>query len=152
MLVRDAGIDRTVFRDEFGEINPACDITVVGHSATIGEINSYIGTQQMQQVHRLLALQRANALHWDTLLKERSDIEPLQTTVTNPNYWVYGTLTKNKQKLLQEFRSQGYYASGVHINNNHYSVFGDKAYLKGVSAFYNNFLALPAGWWYKENF
>jgi perosamine synthetase len=147
MLVRDAGIDRTIFRDEFGEINPGCDITLVGHSATIGEINSYIGTQQMLQVHTLLALQRANALHWDTLLKERNDIKPVQTTVTNPNYWVYGTLTKNKQKLLQEFRSQGYYASGVHINNNHYSVFGDKAYLKGVSAFYNNFLALPSGWW-----
>lgn len=147
MLVRDAGIDRTIFRDEFGEINPSCDITLVGHSATIGEINSYIGTQQMQQIDKLLTSQRTNALHWDNILKERNDMKPLKSTFTTPNYWVYGTLTSNKKALLQKFRAQGYYASGVHINNNNYSVFGDKTHLKGVSEFYKNFLALPSGWW-----
>lgn len=147
ILVRDAGIDRTIFRDEWGEISSKCDITLVGHSATMGEVNSYIGTQQMKEIEGLLSLQRKNATKWNSVLKDRIDIAQLETNYSNPNYWVYGTLTSDKQKLLQEFRSQGYYASGVHINNNNYSVFGDRANLKGVTEFYKSFLALPSGWW-----
>ena len=147
ILVRDAGIDRKNFRDENGEINPDCDITLVGHSATMGEINSYIGTQQMKNMEKLISRQRNNANKWDDLLKSRPDIHILNSSKTSPNYWVYGILTDNKEKILNEFRSKGYYASGVHINNNNYSVFGDKTKLKGVSEFYQRFLALPVGWW-----
>ena len=41
----------------------------------------------------------------------------------------------------------GYYASGVHINNNIYSVFGKQDTLPGVQEFYDTFVALPCGWW-----
>jgi dTDP-4-amino-4,6-dideoxygalactose transaminase len=148
ILVRDAGIDRKNFRDENGEINPDCDITLVGHSATIGEVNSYIGTQQMKNVEELITRQRNNAFRWDNFLKNRSDIHILNSSKSSPNYWVYGILTDNKEKVLNEFRSKGYYASGVHINNNNYSVFGDSTPLKGVNQFYNTFLAIPSGWWF----
>ena len=43
----------------------------------------------------------------------------------------------------------GYYASGVHLNNNNYSVFGDRTDLKGVTQFYKSFVALPSGWWFE---
>lgn len=147
ILVRDAGIDRTIFRDEYGEISPKCDITMVGHSATMGELNAYIGTQQMLIVEGLIEKQRINARNWDESLQYETEIKPIKIGNGNPNYWVYGTLVENKIEKMLSFRKKGFYASGVHINNNIYSVFGNKTELLGVNEFYKHFLALPSGWW-----
>ena len=149
LLVRDAGIDRSRFRDDLGEINPECDIELIGHSATLGEVNSYIGIQQMKNVERLLDIQRKNALSWNQKLEDIGNIKPITNKYCNPNYWIYGTLAKNKRETIIEFRERGFYASGVHLNNNAYSVFGDTTPLPGVKEFNNNFMALPCGWWLK---
>lgn len=150
ILIRDAGIDRPRFRDEYGEIDPKCDIELIGHSATPMEINSYIGIRQMNHADEILATQRANARQWDKIFESRADITPIKCVGSNPNYWVYGVLVPNKKDYLIQFREKGYYASGVHLNNNNYSVFGTQKDLPGVSAFYNSFLALPVGWWVKQ--
>jgi perosamine synthetase len=150
ILVRDAGIDRSRFRDELGEIDPACDIKMVGHSATPMEIGSYIGIQQMKYADEILASQRTNAQQWDEVFQNKADICPIKNKHSNPNYWVYGVLVPEKRKYLKMFREKGYYASGVHINNNLYSVFGDQVKLPGVTKFYNSFLSLPCGWWVKS--
>lgn len=149
-LVRDAGIDRSRFRDEIGEINPKCDISVVGHSATPMEVNTYIGVQQMQIVESLINKQRENAKRWDQILRNNDSITPVNNPDATPNYWVYGTLTKDKRKAILDFRAQGYFASGVHINNNIYSVFGPSDKLTGVDEFFKQFVALPSGWWYER--
>ncbi|MDD4156728.1 MAG: DegT/DnrJ/EryC1/StrS family aminotransferase, partial [Candidatus Cloacimonetes bacterium] len=146
-LVRDCGIDRTIFRDIMGEINPNCDIQFTGHSATMSNLNGYIGIQQMDHVEKMIRKQRENAQVWEMLLAGRKDLTPIQTLSNLPNYWVYGILANNKQKAMLEFREKGFFASSVHINNNIYSVFGDKAELKGVNDFMKRFIALPSGWW-----
>ena len=64
-----------------------------------------------------------------------------------PNYWVFGVLSENKKRDLLTFREQGYYASGVHLPNSFYSVFGSSLTLKGVKEFNNKFFAIPCGWW-----
>ncbi len=148
-LVRDAGIDRKNFRDEWGEINPACDIKIIGHSAGINEVSSYIGVQQMKHIEELIESQRKNALLWTNIFNNKEKISPIPTTDALPNYWVFGTLTKNKLDSLKFFREKGFFASGVHLNNNNYSVFEDKSKLPGVEEFNNHFLALPSGWWVK---
>jgi len=149
ILVRDAGIDRKRFRDHFGEINPECDINTVGHSATMSEVNSYIGTEQMKHIDELLQKQRVNALKWDSFFTEKKDLGiPVDKENNLPNYWVYGFLTNlNKELLIQNLRDMGYYSSAVHINNNIYSIFKDKSLLPGVKEFSSSFLALPCGWW-----
>ncbi len=147
LLVRDSGIDRTIFRDEFGEISSNCNISLIGHAATMQEINSYIGTQQMLQVPKLISEHRNNAKIWDKELQLNSDITPIETPNGNPNYWVYGLLAENKKETMLKFRNNGYYASSVHINNNIYSVFGNNLDLAGVNEFRNHFLAIPSGWW-----
>lgn len=147
ILVRDAGIDRPRFRDELGEISPACDIEIVGHSATPMEPGSYIGIQQMKHADRILDKQRTNAQQWDKVFQNNTDICAIINKYSNPNYWVYGILVPDKRQYLKMFRDQGFYASGVHLNNNTYSVFGDQTELPGVKQFYNSFLALPSGWW-----
>jgi dTDP-4-amino-4,6-dideoxygalactose transaminase len=147
-LIRDAGIDRKLFRDSFGEISADCDIKLVAHSATPMELNTYIGTQQMDNVDRLIEKQRKNAAIWDEKLINNAAINPIITADVFPNYWVYGALAKNKAETIKQFREAGFYASGVHINNNIYSVFNSKINLKGVNEFMNHFVALPCGWWF----
>ena len=150
LLIRDAGIERSRFRDEYGEIDPACDIELIGHSATPMEIGSYIGIQQMKHVNNIISKQRENAERWDGIVSQISGVFPIKKKNSLPNYWVYGVLVPNKREYLKYFREKDFYASGVHINNNVYSVFGDKNPLPGVNDFFNGFLALPSGWWINE--
>ncbi len=148
LLVRDCGIDRTIFRDELGEINPKCDINVIGYSATMSNINGYIGLKQMEKIKELIKKHREQAKKWDQLFEQQSTFVPLKREECKPNYWVYGLLSKNKRETIQSFREKNYYASGVHLRNDIYSVFGKQNIdLSGVAEFYSSFVALPCGWW-----
>lgn len=147
LLIRDSGIDRTKFRDSLGEINPECDITLVGQSATMNEVSSYIGIQQMKNIDWILRKQEENAEKWNEFNFKDYGITPIKNSESKPNYWVYGALAENKREAISLFREKGYYASGVHINNNRYSAFNDKKKLPGVDKFYESFVALPSGWW-----
>lgn len=151
VLVRDSGIDRAKFRDEWGEISRKCDISLIGHNATPNEVQSYIGIQQMKAVADILAQHRDNATKWDELLNDVEELQPIKTHGDLPNYWVFGVLVSDKIKYLSMFREKGYYASGVHLNNNSYSVFMDQSMLPGVKQFSDSFLALPSGWWVNSN-
>lgn len=151
ILIRDCGIDRTIFRDEIGEINPACDILLSGYNATMSDVNGYIGCQQMENVDMLLEIQRSNAARWDKVLDMENGIVSIMRKDISPNYWVYGVLSNKKQEDILRFRDQGYYASGVHFPNNRYSVFGGQEIdLPGTKDFYERFVALPCGWWMNE--
>lgn len=149
-LIRDCGIDRKIFRDEIGEINPNCDITLRGHSATISNVNAYIGIQQMKCMEGILKAQRKQAMEWDRKLKECDDIQIIKCKESNPNYWVYGILVPDKRECIKKFREYGWYASGVHLNNNNYSIFGRQKFLPGVKEFYERFVAIPCGWWVEQ--
>ena len=149
LLYRDVGIDRSRFRDKNAEISPDCDIELKGYAATMSDVNSYIGCKQMEKLAGLLKRQRENAIYWQNRFdKVTSTIKslPIRQGVC-PNYWVYGVLTEDKERVMLDFRNQGYYSSGVHLPNNYYSVFGKQSLLPGVQEFYNNYLALPCGWW-----
>lgn len=147
LLARDFGIRRNIFRDEHGEISPLCDISTPGFGGTMSDMNSYIGCLQMDELSTLLEKQKRNAKVWDAQLNlfklnNRTEIEP--------NYWVYGVLSNNKIEDMLNFREQGFYASGVHLPNTYYSVFGDQGHLPGVTEFNNKFLAIPCGWWFEK--
>ncbi len=148
ILIRDYGIDRSKFRTADGEINPDCDITLEGYGGLMSEVNSFIGTKQMLDITQLLKQQQQNAIKWQNELQKSRDIKSLHINYnTNPNYWVYGTLSENSKETIAYFKSKGYYATGVHINNNIYSVFNNKMDLEGVNKFKQQFVAIPSGWW-----
>lgn len=148
LFVRDLGIDRSNFRDSLGEINSNCDINLIGHNATPSEIQSYIGNQQIKKAPELISINRSNALKWEEILESQLDLKLITCRLSNPNYWVFGVLSQNKKKSIIHFRSKGLFASGVHINNNAYSIFGKQKILLGVEKFNNSFFALPCGWWF----
>ena len=147
LLARDYGIHRNIFRDQYGEISPLCDIATPGFGGTMSEVNSYIGSLQMDDLPELLVRQKVNSERWDVeteLLKlnNRKEIDP--------NYWVYGVLSENKIEDMHRFREHGFYASGVHLPNTYYSLFGKQGQFSGVHEFYNKFIAVPCGWWFSK--
>lgn len=151
LLIRDYGIDRSIFRNNEGEINPKCDIKLEGFGGLMSEVNSYIGTKQMEDIENLFTIQQQNASIWDAKFKNSTTIVPLTCTLdTLPNHWVYGTMCDNKRETLKEFKESGFYATGVHINNNIYSIFNNKISLNGVNEFMNHFVAIPCGWWFNN--
>jgi perosamine synthetase len=151
LLIRDYGIDRSKFRTVDGEINPDCDIELEGYGGLMSEVSSFIGIKQMENIDCLLNKQRINAIKWIEVLKSKN-IWPLNTLEnTTPNYWVFGTLSGNGKETISYFKSKGYYATGVHINNNIYSVFKNTSELKGVNKFKKEFVAIPSGWWAHAN-
>lgn len=149
LLIRDCGIDRSVFRDELGEISHLCDINLKGHSATMSNVNAYIGIEQMAYAEDVIEKQRRQAAVWKKEFETRKETV-IGRPETSPNYWVFGVLARDKRAFIQEFRQKGWYASGVHINNNIYSIFGKEKTLPGVEEFYSKFVALPCGWWVEE--
>ncbi|RYX87937.1 aminotransferase class V-fold PLP-dependent enzyme [bacterium] len=151
--IRDYGIDRTNFRDKNKEISITCDIKLEGYGALMSELNSYIGYKQMENLEELLTIQRRNAELWRNYLQQYHSSINLLGYRENiyPNFWVFGILTQQKLTMLEYFRNLGYYASGIHVNNNIYSAFGAQTNLKGVNSFYKQHLALPSGWWIDEN-
>lgn len=148
LLVRDCGIDRSAFRDELGEISAECDISLVGFSATMSNVNGYIGLKQMDRIEDLLERHRLQAQKWNNLFDGQNEMTPIRRENCNPNYWVYGLLTHDKLEMIRTFRDMGYYASGVHMRNDIYSAFGKQdVVLAGVESFHKSFVALPCGWW-----
>lgn len=148
MRVRDLGVDRTTFRDAMGEINPLSDVPMHGYGVTMTEVSSYIGYCQMQDLPELFARQQVNAKIWQAEIAEKySELRLLDTTDITPSYWVFGVLSKDKINTLTYFREKGYNTSGVHIPNTYYSIFGSQGHFPGVEQFYNQFVALPCGWW-----
>lgn len=149
LLIRDSGIRRSQFRDSLGEINPECDISLVGYNATMSNINGYIGLRQLEFVDDVLHKHRVQAGKWNDYLCGQRQMRPLlYREECNPNYWVFGVLAENKIDTIKKFRNSGYYASGVHMRNDLYSVFGKQdTELPGVEKFYDSFIALPCGWW-----
>ena len=152
VLIRDYGIDRSQFRTADGEINPDCDIQLEGYGGLMSEVNSFIGTKQMLDIEQLLKVQKQNALKWQIELKKNIEIKPLPiNNFSEPNFWVFGTLSENKKQTIAYFKAKGYYATGVHINNNIYSVFNNETSLEGVNEFKNKFVAIPCGWWMHDS-
>lgn len=148
LLIRDCGIDRTQFRDDIGEISLNCDITLPGYSATMSNVNGYIGLKQMDNIDSLLTKHRNQAKKWNAFFAEQSQFSPIYCKGSEPNYWVFGLLSNNKRETIIKFRNMGYYASGVHVRNDVYSAFGKQDIeLLGVDKFYKSFVAIPCGWW-----
>lgn len=150
-LARDLGINRNTFRDDKGEISPQCDISTIGYAALMNEVNAYIAFRQMADFDRLIEKQHSNADRWkETVNGKKFNCVPLsEIEDTRPNYWVFGLLSDRKNEMIGYFRERGFYASSVHLNNNHYSLFGEQGELNGVNEFYNRFFAVPCGWWLK---
>jgi perosamine synthetase len=150
--IRDYGVNRENFRDKLGEIKKETDIELAGFGALPSEINSYIGTVQLLEIDKLINIQTENVKKWSSYFNTtKIGLNILKKiNYSHPNYWIYGILSNDKKGFIRQMRLKGFYASGVHANNNNYSVFKNQINLNGVNKFMNEFVAIPSGWWVKE--
>ena len=147
-IIRDLGVNRPIFRDEKGEISPLCDVSLPAVTATPSDVNAYIGCCQMDIIDELLEKQSNNAKQWEKRLFDMpSLINFLNRKEATPNYWICGLLSSSKLADMEMFRENGFACSAVHLPNTYYSVFGRQEMPKGVEEFYNQFIAIPSGWW-----
>lgn len=151
ILLRDYGINRSIFRDQQGEISAHCDIALAGYGAGLNEINSAVGIQNLKKTPNLLKRQREQAKCWDKKFQDDDKVLSLQSTNNegNPNYWVYSLLSDQRDQLLLEYRQKGWYSSKVHFRNDRYSLFSRSpdSSLIGVNEFEQKQLSIPCGWW-----
>ena len=148
-LMRDYGIDRFSFRDAFGEISSACDISLPAEGCTMNNISGYVGCSQMGCIDDLYEKQRENAYRWRSKLEGNRDIRFLkQREKVNPSYWAYTILSEKRDQHILDFRNEGFYASKMHLRNDFYSVFRTVlSDFMGLNEFSNKQLNLPCGWW-----
>lgn len=152
VLIRDYGIDRSSFRDYFGEITETCDISIPGFGATLNEFNAFIGSKSMDKVPLLLQKQKENSKNNTEYLTRLGQVSCIGLADSNPNYWIFTFLSSDRDNLLDFIRKDNIYASKVHLRNDYYSLFGsfqDK--LTGVKKFSDETLSIPCGWWVTSN-
>lgn len=150
-LLRDCGVDRSRFRDSMGEIDGSCDVLLPGISAKMSELNAFIGLSQMEYVEELLNKQKENADAWESVLVSEN-VQPVGSADAAPSWWVFGVLAEQKKAFIEESRSRGFWASGVHADLSQYSIFGGRECdLPGVDEFASRFVALPCGWWVERD-
>ncbi len=150
-LLRDYGIDRNLFRLPNGEINPNYDIKITGYSATISDLNSYIGLMNLKQIDKILKRAQTAATFWTKVLAHNNfDYELFYNKNAIYNQWVFSFKSNNKEAIFNYFRGKGINCSTVHLPNNFYSVFGKKRNLNNVSLLYNSIIALPTLWWLED--
>lgn len=154
LRMRDLGIERDSFRDQYGELSENSDVSIVGNSLLLNNVFGFIGSKQMDHVEVLLARHRSNAELWHSLFAELRNVKPLSLTskTSKPSYWVYTLLAQNRNGLYKLFRDNGFAASKMHLRNDIYSVFGtNNLQLQGVEEFSNRQLNIPCGWWIENS-
>lgn len=148
--MRDLGINRDSFRDQYGELSENSDVSIAGNSQLLNNVCGFIGSMQMNHIEILLNKHRSNAELWHALFADTPKAKPLSLTsqTSKPSYWVYTLLAENRNGLFELFRDNGFAASKMHLRNDVYSVFGTKNLpLRGVEEFSNRQLNIPCGWW-----
>ncbi len=149
LLMRDYGIERNKFRDEFGEISSLCDIKIRGYGAMMNDINGFIGLKQMNKVPELLDKQKTNS----EILKAAFDDISGISTIDNrneilPSFWVYSLFTKEKNKMIDFLRKSSIGCSSVHLRNDIYTCFNNTGKsFNGTDSFINKNISIPSGWW-----
>ncbi|ANN27788.1 aminotransferase class V-fold PLP-dependent enzyme [Vibrio vulnificus] len=153
LLQRDLGIERAKFRDAISEIDPNCDINVIGDSCLIDDLTGLIGLNQMAHIQSLLDSQRKTANIWSKFSSTTQGVTSLTPRgEVLQSYWTYTLLANNRDELLNRLRSNGIYASKLHMRNDHYSLFGRfDSRLLGVNKFADMQLCVPCGWWVDDS-
>ena len=146
---RRLGIDQTTFRDARGEINPKSDVSHIGISGTMNNVNAAIAMASFATAEARLAKTRKNAALLATGLEQIkgiSAVKPLGNAL--PAYWVFMILADRQDAILDTLRARHIGRTKLHQSNHVYSGFGASTRaLPGTDAFSGRMIGLPVGWW-----
>lgn len=147
--LRRFGIDSTRFRGANGEIADNADVTEIGWSGSMSNLNAAVALAQIAALPDRLAATRANARRLERTFAALSGIMPFATLPgADPVYWGLMVRTARRDYLLAELKQAGVLASLLHQRNDRYSgVPAERRALPGVDEIERNVLAIPCGWW-----
>jgi perosamine synthetase len=150
--LRRFGIDAGSFRDARGEINPLSDVGEIGWAASLGQINAAVALEQLGTLAARLERTSANAAKLASALQGLPGLQVVASTNGNTSaYWGFGVLVEQRDSLLARLKSRGIKASVLHQRTDSYSGFGTgPALLPGTAVVMGQFLALPCGWWIRD--
>ena len=119
----------------------------------MSNVSAMIGVAQMEHLPSIIARYQENGLYYDEKL---ADVPGVTIIRRPPNsrsaYWVYTFLVRERDRLFKRLREEGVQSSKVHLRNDLYAAFGNRAEsLPGVELFSNNCLSIPSGWWVTKN-
>ncbi|HBQ11122.1 MAG TPA: hypothetical protein DEF51_08075 [Myxococcales bacterium] len=147
--MRRFGIHQPSFRTSDGEIDPASDVSDVGWSSALSNVNAAIGVEQLGTLDDVLERARENADFYDRAIAEVDGIAPC-TPVAGADRapWVHTVRVERRDDLMRKLKARGVQCSRVHLRNDLYSCFrAERVELPGVDAFSAACLSVPCGWW-----
>lgn len=149
--LRRFGVDHARFRDADGEIDPACDISEIGVSSTLNNINATLALVSLTDVDSRLARSRNNVelLRKATQRLGLTAITPVKEG--KPAYWTWIVRLIDRDDVMRSLKAQGVQCSKLHYPNHNYSGFGTTGVeLRGTDLLAREMLAIPCGWWIEE--
>lgn len=151
--LRRFGLDARTFRDSRGQINPKSDISEIGWSATMSNINAAIAISQLDSIWKRMTRTKENAFNLLIALnnlKKTKPINPLQNTI--PAFWGFLVLSKHRNSLIEHLEKNNIKSSVLHQRNDWYSGFStSRAELPGTEQAMKQLLALPCGYWLSDS-
>ena len=148
--LRRYGIDRSSFRLQSGDINPASDIPLAGYYFPMNNIEAAIGLAQLPYADAILARHQDNGRYFETALAGIPGITRLvRRGDAQSAYWTYSLRAERREDLLRKLHQEGIGAQRLHLRNDLYSCFSASAgrTLAGVDRFDAENVAIPCGWW-----
>ena len=150
--MRRFGIDFKSFRDKRGEINPNSDVSEIGWSGSLNNLNAAVALAQMDTLNERISHTKKIANKLIRELDGLSRVKPVKPLVgSSPAYWALLVQSDVRDILHMHLKSAGIKSSILHQRNDVYSGFGvPKSELPGTEKIMNGMLAIPCGWWMSE--
>lgn len=147
--LRRFGVDAVSFRDARGEISPNSDVSEIGWSSALNNLNAAVALSQLNTLNE--RLERVNNVA-DMLKKALGGLRRVRLVRpipgATPAFWGFLVLSENRDDLLDHLKAHGIKASIFHQRNDWYTGFDTApAVLPGTELVMNQLLALPCGYW-----
>lgn len=151
--LRRFGIDASTFRDDRGEIDPTSEVDEIGWSAALSNLNAAVAVSQFNSLTERLQKTSVNAAYLASTLRCLPGLKLIETTINNSAaYWGFGIMTPQRDLLLAHLKANSIKTSILHQRNDIYRGFGTgPSSLSGTEVVMTQFLALPCGWWLRED-
>ncbi|MBT2869266.1 aminotransferase class V-fold PLP-dependent enzyme [Chromobacterium violaceum] len=147
--LRRFGIDLTSFRDSRGEINPAADVSEIGWSCGMSNLNASVGLAHLADWEQNKARIRENAAYLKSVIDSLSGVRAISCSRdAQSGWWGFAVLSLDRDEKLAKLKSRGIQASILHQRNDTYSGFKSTVrHLPGTDLFQKEVIVLPCGPW-----
>lgn len=143
------GLDRDIESDD----DRVSQIPIPGGGKYhMNDISAAIGLSNMDISVSAVYANRKNAGYYSNVLRNHPTVRPLKVMEDrNPSFWLYGLVTKERDRLIEYLNDNGIRASRVHSSNlNKIDYVNRTDGFPGVRDFDRNQVNIPVGSWMSE--